>query len=341
MYSIRPMNIAALDLNLLVAFEALLIERSVSRAADRIGLSQPGMSNALARLRNVFNDRLFSRNRQMLVPTGRAVALAGPVRDALNLIRNAISDQREFDPSRAETRFRILASDYCEMVVLAPLVCRVRRIAPGVQIQTLRPTALFPLPTDELASDRVDLAVGLFPDLLPPGSGLVQATLTEDRLVGLVGRGFRHSYLTLRQFLQASQVRVSIGGDIPGLMDEILAKRGYKRNVHLTCGGFLSVPWFLGETGLLAIVPEKLAVAVAPLLKLRICRLPLKLPHLRISAVWHERNASHPAHQWMRSQLMATVQSKEESARCSQEAPETQRNCSSTRRKGRVFRISV
>jgi DNA-binding transcriptional LysR family regulator len=305
MYFIRAMNIAALDLNLLVAFEALLIEKNVSRAANRIGLSQPGMSNTLARLRNVFDDRLFTRGTNGLIPTAKAVALAAPVREALDLIRNAISERSNFEVARAENKFRVLAPDYCEMAVLAPLVRVLRRTAPRVSLQVARPASLFNLPIDELASDSVDIAIGFFSDVLPPGSGIAQASLGTERLVALADPNrFKQSSLTLKRFLAASQVKIIVGGENrPGLVDEILAKHGYKRHSQLLCSGFLAVPWFISGTDLMGIVPERLATAVAHKLRLRIHKLPIDLPFLQLSAIWHERNTAHPAHRWFRQQL--------------------------------------
>lgn len=298
------MNISALDLNLLVAFEALLVERSVTQAARRIGLSQPGMSNALARLRSVFDDRLFSRSGHLLVPTAKAVALAGPVNDALALIRNAIDDHPLFAPATSTVRFRILTSDYCEMAVVAPFMRMLRSRAPGVEVVVRRPTELFSLPMTELASDLVDVAVGFFSEIVPPGSGLVQVRLTEEKMVALSGSSRPRKTLTVRQFASLPQIRVALTKDIPGMMDEILMKHGYRRNVPLSCSGFLSVPWFVPGSDLLGLVPERLAAVLAAPLKLRILQLPLQIPPMRLNLVWHERNTVHPAHRWLRLRLI-------------------------------------
>lgn len=298
------MNIAALDLNLLVVFEALFVERSVTRAASRIGLSQPGMSNALARLRSIFDDRLFSRSGNLLVPTAKAIVLAGPVSDALALVRGAIEDHPRFEPTTSSVRFRILTTDYCEMAVIAPFVRVLRSLAPGVEVLVRRPNELFNLPTVELASDLVDVAVGFFPEPVPPGSGLIQARLTDEKMVALSASKRPARPLSLRQFASLPQIRVALTKDIPGMMDEILAEHGYRRNVPLSCSGFLSVPWFLPGSDLLGLVPEKLAVAVATPLKLRILQLPLEIPPMRLNVMWHERNTGHPAHKWLRLQLI-------------------------------------
>lgn len=306
--TIHAVNITTLNLNLLVVFHALTTERSVSGAAKRVGLSQPGTSNALARLRSIFDDRLFYRSGQMLVPTAKAVALAGPVSEAIELIRKAINDAPQFDPAKANLRFRILATDYCEMAIIAPFVRTLRSVAPGIEIQVRRPTELFAVPAWELASDLVDAAIGFFPELLPPGSGLAQTQLTEEKMVALSSMRVKGP-LTLKRFAGMPQIKIALTRDIPGMVDEILMKRGYRRRVPLSCSGFLSVPWFLPGTDLLGLVPEKLATAVAAPLKLRVLRLPDEMPPMRLSLLWHQRNTSHPAHLWLRLRLIQSSHS--------------------------------
>src|SRR6188472_2558450 len=131
------MNLGGLDLNLLVALDALLSERSVTRAAQRVGLSQPGMSNALARLRKQCGDPLLVRQGAVLVPTPRAEALAGPVRDALDLIRGAIEDPTPFDPARDRRSFRVSCSDYTVLMLIGPLVRGLAADAPGLAVEVI------------------------------------------------------------------------------------------------------------------------------------------------------------------------------------------------------------
>src|SRR3954468_5143567 len=131
------MNLGGLDLNLLVALDALLSERSVTRAAQRVGLSQPGMSNALGRLRRLLDDPLLVRQGAALVPTARAEALVGPVHEALELIRSALEGQRTFDPATDRRSFRLSCSDYSVLMLIGPLVRALRGDAPGVLVDVI------------------------------------------------------------------------------------------------------------------------------------------------------------------------------------------------------------
>lgn len=294
------MNIAALDLNLLVVFEALLLERGVGRAGKRIGLSQPAVSNALGRLRAVLGDELFVRTGTAMMPTSRALELSKPVLGALAQIRAAVGDREAFDPAKADIPFRFYASDYGEAIVIAPLLSRVRAVAPNVSLQIRRATALFNVPTEELVANVVDYAIGFYPDSLAPGSGLRRAALMKERLCVVTGtKGPRT--LTLGRFVRAPQIRVNVGRESPGLIDDALARRGMERKIAVTVPDFASIPLILAATDVIGVLPERLAKLYGRRFNLRIHKLPLDIPALTVSAVWHERNDAHPAHVWLRS----------------------------------------
>jgi DNA-binding transcriptional LysR family regulator len=296
------MNPAAIDLNLLFVFEALLLERGVGRAGKRVGLSQPAVSNALGRLRVALGDALFVRSGRAMVPTARALQLSTPIFEALNRIRAAVGNPVAFDPSKANIRFRIDASDYAEAFVVAPLVHRVRTSAPNVALQIRRATALFDLPAEELTSDAIDYAIGFFPDVLTPGSGLMGMVLMHDRLVAISAKK-RAAVMTLKDFAAAPQIRVNIGRESPGLIDDALARRGLRRNVVVTMPDLASIPAVVAASDLVAVLPERMARLTAPHWRLRIHRLPLRVPRLRLSIVWHQRNQDHLAHMWLRQEL--------------------------------------
>ena len=150
MWHIHDVNIRELDLNLLVGFEAMIIERSVSGAARRARLSQPAMSNLLARLRKTFEDPLFERAGQRMIPTARARQLAAPIGDALNVIRKAIGERPSFTPSTADVRYSIATTDYAEVVILPNLLRTVKRCAPKVALQMKRLKGIFDMPVAEL-----------------------------------------------------------------------------------------------------------------------------------------------------------------------------------------------
>src|ERR1051326_5333442 len=195
------MNISAVNLNLLLAFEALLEERNVSRAASRIGLSQPAMSNALARLRQVFGDPLFTRTARGISATARALELAAPVRSGLAQLRNALEVRPHFDPGVSTRSFRVVMTDYAELVFAPPLMRRLEKSAPSVQVVIRRVERIFVPPESELRKGQFDLAVGFFPEAsgLDPRTRL-QDLFSEDN-VCIMRRG--HPLLTRRPTLRA------------------------------------------------------------------------------------------------------------------------------------------
>ncbi len=299
----NAMNLAALDLNLLVVFEALLLERGVGRAGKRIGLSQPAVSNALGRLRAALGDALFVRNGAIMVPTARAMQLSAPILDALNRIRAAIGSRIEFDPSTAEVRFRIQTSDYGETLILAPLLGRIEALAPKVTFQIRRAAGLFLPPIEELTADVIDCSIGFFPDVLPPGSGVMSEVLMQDR-VAVLSSPKRRRKLTLDDFVQSPQIRVNVGRESSGLIDDALARRGLSRRIALTLPDFSTIPWVVARTDLIGVIPERLGRLFARQFGLRVHPLPLDVPPLNVHAAWHQRNHGHPAHMWLRRELL-------------------------------------
>jgi DNA-binding transcriptional LysR family regulator len=294
------MNIRELDLNLLVGFEALLIERNVSHAASRVHLSQPAMSNMLARLRKTFDDPLFERAGQRMLPTARARELATPVGAALNAIRQAIRERPSFNPATAEVPYTIATTDYAEATVLPHLLPILKRSAPRVTLQIKRLKGIFDLPVAEL--ELCDFALGFFPLPLPPGAGINGTVLFNDRFVGMVRK--RHPMkirkLTLRRFLSLEHIRVNYSEEGPGLIGDAIQKLGHRRKVGLIVPHLLTVPFLAAQSEMLGIVPLRLARAVSRSLRLRIIELPLKVSPLSISLVWHERHQHNAAHRWLR-----------------------------------------
>jgi DNA-binding transcriptional LysR family regulator len=294
------MNIRELDLNLLVGFEALLIERNVSGAARRVHLSQPAMSNLLARLRKTFEDPLFERAGQRMLPTARARQLATPIGAALNVIRQAIGERPSFNPAKAEVQYTIATTDYAEVTVLSHLLQALKRSAPRVALQIKRLKGIFDLPVAEL--DLCDFALGFFPLPLPPGEGLNGTMLFKERFVGIISK--RHPMgrrkFTLRRFLSLEHIRVNYSEEGPGLIGDAIQKIGHRRQIGLIVPHLLTVPFLAAQFEMLGIVPLRLARALSSPLGLRIIELPLRIPPLTISLVWHERHQQNAAHRWLR-----------------------------------------
>ncbi len=291
------MNLYAIDLNLLVVFDALMTEGSVTAAAARIGLSQPAMSNALARLRTLVDDPLLVRQPGGMVPTPRARDLIVPVRQALSLIQAGLQEPTPFVPSEAQQTFTIAATDYTELVFLPRLMQRLAVEAPGVNISVTTIGTTFP--KAELEGGQVDLLLGPFPEV---PAGLYAQTLFEERFVCLVRADHPEvgDTLGLDQFLALPHVLLSDRGAQPGLVDEALAAEGHRRRVALWVPHFLVIPLVVAQTDMIATLSERVVRFFATSLPLRILPLPVQLAGYGVTQVWHERLHYDAAHRWLR-----------------------------------------
>lgn len=298
------MNVSGVNLNLLVAFQALIDERSVTRAAHKTGITQPAMSNTLAQLRALLGDPLFTRTRSGIAPTARALALAEPIGRALKLLDSALS-QQEFDESRSERTFTLAASDYVEFVLLPPLLARLGRVAPKVKVR-LRSWGSHAVPT-ELSRGEVDLMIGFY-DAVPPRHH--HELLFSDEYVCVIRRGHPlvKRRLTLARYLQLSHVLVSTSSDAPGSVDRALALRGLRRQVGVRVSHFLSVPMVVARTNYVAALDRRVAMAFAKALGLVVLAPPIELPVGRVGQVWHESVDADPGHRWFRG-VIAEVSS--------------------------------
>jgi DNA-binding transcriptional LysR family regulator len=296
------MNLHAIDLNLLVVFEALMEERNVTRAAKRIGLSQSAMSNALGRLRRTLDDPLLVRTPAGMAPTRRAQALILPVRESLARLRAVLEDRPSFDAAASQRAFQILMADYAEVTLLPPVLDRLGKEAPGVSLRVTRPGSLFDPPTAEDLSDSFDLAIGFYPDAPALDTALRAELLWEDKNVCIAGDKHRPSRdLTLRQYAAAAHVAVFYKSEGPGFIDALLAQRGLRRRQVVLVPNFTSAAYIVAASELIATVPERLASQLRKQLRLRVFAPPIAIPPFRLAALWHERKHADPAHLWMRS----------------------------------------
>jgi DNA-binding transcriptional LysR family regulator len=295
-------NINAVNLNLLVAFDALFEELSVTAAARRAGVTQPAMSNTLAQLRALFADPLFVRHRTGLTPTARAKQLAEPIRAGLRQLQTALSGQ-SFEPSTSTRRFVIATSDYVELVLLPSLLRRLQQAAPGVRL-VLRPWGMHEAPP-ELARGEVDLMLGFY-GALPPHHH--EQPLFGDEYVCVVRRGHPtvKSRLTLRRYLQLSHVLVSSRADSPGSVDRALAAIGEQRTIGARVSHFLTVPVLISQTDMVAALDRRVAEVFARSLGLKLFAPPLALPKGTVGQVWHQQQDADPAQRWLRG-LIADV----------------------------------
>lgn len=297
------MKLSALDLNLLVAFDALASEGSVTRAAAKLNLSQPAMSGALARLRAYFGDPLFVRRGGEMRPTAHAQQLARPIADALGALREALEPEARFRPELSTRSFRIAANDYVEAVHFGRLMNAVQREAPGVSIRVLRPAQVFRPPEDLLREGAVDLALGLFAPEVRPRADLLAQPLGLDRIVAVLRA--RHPAakrrLDLRTFVKLPQIGIIYPGEArAGLIDSVLASRGLERRVALTVAHLMSVPGIVLGSDLLGLAPARLAERWVKGHALRIFELPIDMPELPFTMVWHASRQSDPGQRWIR-----------------------------------------
>jgi len=294
------MDTKKLDLNLLVTLEALLAEQNVTRAAERLHLSQPAVSTQLSRLRTLFDDPLLIPTQRGMTPTAKALELLEPLRLALDQVRATLAEHRHFDAPTASLTVAIACTDYLQAAVVQPLAVALRKRAPGVRIalRHLDPSLL----QAQMSSGEVDLAL-MTPEQ-GPGS-LRSRHLFDERYV-LIGRqrhpGLRNR-LSVEQFAQLDHVIVSLhGGDFTTPVDDGLATLGYRRNVVLSAASFLAVPEIVAHSNLVALVPERLVRDRRK--TLRVVECPFPVPGFAVSMLWHERNHGHSGQRWVREVVM-------------------------------------
>ncbi|MEZ4321242.1 MAG: LysR family transcriptional regulator [Myxococcota bacterium] len=293
-------DLAGVDLNLLVVLRALLEDRSVTRAAQRLGRSQPAVSNALARLRQQIGDPLLVREGQEMVPTSRALALAGPVSEALDRIHGTLAPPPPFDPARTDRVFRIAADDLVACSVVAPGLAALRHQAPGATLE-LWPAAP-EAPVEALGDGTLDLSVGVYLDVPAP---LAWRDLALHRFVVLARADHPaiDGGLDLDRYVAAEHVLVSSRGVVRSVVDYVLSTLGRRRRVVLTVPQFLAVPPLLATTDIIATVPDLVAASLPESAGLVAVPAPIELPVFPLRAVWHRRRDGDAGLHWLIDRL--------------------------------------
>ncbi len=305
MSDIHHINLAGIDLNLLVVFDALMTEQNVTRAGERVGLSQPATSNALSRLRSMMADELFVRTATGLRPTPRAIALAQQLRPALQHVQSALFDQSNFDPATSDRVFAIGMSDYVEFILLPVLMQRLETIAPQVslQIRSGDRQKLLAL----LDSGELDLVCGVFPEQVPWHQ---TQCLFEEHYVCVcrADHPLAGKALSLEDYLAASHLLVSVKEDRVGRVDQMLAEQNLTRHIALSLPHFLIAPFILAQTDLVATLAQRIALAFAQSQSLTLLSPPLPISGFSVFMRWHQSSDHSPACQWLRS-IMADISS--------------------------------
>lgn len=297
-------TLGKLDLNLLLAFDVLIEECSVTRAAQRMSLGQPAMSASLARLRKFFDDPILVRDGRALVPTTRALMLIGPIRDALDSIESTIRAGQQFEPEVSHRTFTVMASDYVLLLLLGPLLAHLNAEAPGVQF---RVSPVRPDFTSAIEKSRLDLLI--YPDeLVPANLQARSAILFTDRLVCAVDRDHPEvgERMTEEQF--RTLPCISFGGSpTQTINEERLRELGIERPVEILAQSFVAQLLMLPGTRLMTTVPERLGRHFADPIGIRLLEPPLVLSPLREAMFWSPRSDNDPAHCWLRDRVQVAA----------------------------------
>ena len=294
------MNVHDIDLNLLRVFDAVLREKGVTPAATRLGLTQPAVSNALARLRKVFGDALFVRTPRGVDATPFARELAEPVRQALALLESALAHGPGFDPATSTRVFRFYMSDLGQIEFLPPLVERVQRDAPGVRLEAVA------LEVDDiadaLAAGALDVAIGFLPGL---GAPVRRQALFKDPYLCLFREGHPGigERLTRRMFLDASHALVTYRGG-HRVIEEAMERAGLARKVALRVPHFTVVPMILEKSDLILTLPARVARVFERRGKLKALPPPVPIPPAEVALHWHERFEPDPGNRWLRDVMV-------------------------------------
>jgi DNA-binding transcriptional LysR family regulator len=296
-----PVNLSAMDLNLLVVLDALLAEKSVSRAAKRIHSTQPAVSRALGRLRSWFGDPLLTRSRQGMVPTPLGLAIEAEVHAVLEHIKGLVEREDRFDPASSDRAFRATMSDYAQYILCGALLPRLVRVAPRVSFEVMPWSLGFPA---ALESGALDLAI-CPPTTLVPGLRAVE--LLREDLVVVVRKGHPAGSepFTAERYAALDHVQGAPNGRAGSIIDDLLEARGLARRVVLTVPGLVVLPSLVAGSDCCATLPRRLASAVAAAYGLAVLPLPVEAPAISLTMMWHDRVQQDPGHVWLRGEVQS------------------------------------
>lgn len=303
----NSMELHKLDLNLLLALDALVSLRSVTRAAEKLFVSQPAMSHSLNRLRTFFDDPLLVRSPQGMQPTQKALYLQQGVHQALSLLQSHFSQPEAFDPGTSVRHFTLCTTDYVECVLIPPLVKMLAVTAPGVHIdiKILRET----IPELALADGEIDFLLG-FDEYMSVPSYLCRETWLNEPLIGIL----RHDHplqsdqLTLSDLIALPHVFHSPLGHQGSPMDDFLAERGMQRNISVNSQSYMSAAAIVSHTDHLFILPQKVAAMMAGYWPLKMVSLPKECPGYHLNCIWHPAQDSNPALRWLRELMRSLIE---------------------------------
>lgn len=306
------MSFLTLDLNLLRIFDAVMTEQNLTRAARRMAMTQPAVSNALKRLRDALNDELLIRTAHGVKPTPRAEELWPTVRVALSALEEAVAPT-SFDVSKSHVTFRMAMADATAVLWLPGLVRAIESEARGLNVRMVPLTTREPRPL--LLRGDIDLAIGFFPGVVSQLSSGPDTPIRHERLytgqyvcVMRKGHPLAKQELTLDAYCAANHLLVSFSGRAHGLSDDALAQLGRQRRILLTVNQFFTGGRVVANSDLITVLPRHLIGSTGIPTELVVKELPYKLPDVHVDMLWHERDARSPAHKWLREHLIAMTE---------------------------------
>jgi DNA-binding transcriptional LysR family regulator len=298
-----PVRLSRFDLNLLVAFDALMGERSVTRAAERLGIGQPAMSAALARLRRTLGDPLLVREGRVMVPTAFAESLVDPVHEALGSLDAVLHLASAFDPSRDHRTFSIVASDSVALVLLRPVLARLAAEAPNIRVH-LKPVVSES--EDNLRSDYADLVI-MPREVLKSISHLPNEALYTDRYVCAVATDHPdvRDEISIEQFSSLPYL-ASSAGPLRSAVEEQLDLLGIPRRIEVSTRTFVLAPYLLPGTRMITMIHERLAQVMQSQyhMPIRAIEPPMRLQPIHQTMVWAERHTHDAGHRWLRTRIV-------------------------------------
>ena len=299
------MNLADFDLNLLVIFEAIYREKNLTRAGQRLNLSQPAISHALNRLRSAFDDPLFVRHGYRMEPTPLSEELKGNVKKILELTSRTLEDRGPFDPFRSTRTFHIGMQDYPMLVVLPRLLKMINEVAPNISIRT------FHLSIENrkkaLEEGKLDMVIGVRQDF---GSSIFQQYLFRDREICIMRKDHpvQEKGLTLENYLNCEFVGLSVSDLKEAQIDVKLKEKGLRRKIRLTVENEVTIPQLVSQSDFLANIAELVANEFLGWLPVQGLPIPLELEEVEFFQYWHARHQKDPGHAWLRKVIKQAIQ---------------------------------
>jgi len=303
------MNLKSVDLNLLVAFDALMAERSVSRAAAKLGITQSALSHALKRLRIMFGEPLMRRGPRGMEPTERAISLQQPMNGILANIHSIISTKLAFDPARTKRTFKLSMSDAMSVEALPLIVRKLRKYAPNIDLLV---TSSGPKDAcSRIINDEVEIAIGVFPHVQPE---LLRRELYRDELICVADKNnprLRRGRMDEKSYLASPHVTVAPNLDSGVQLDEIFVAMGLNRRVVATVPHYIALPALIRGTDLIGHTRLRLVNVLRSSSNLVVFPIPaqIRVPELSFEEIWHARYEDDPGHRWLRDLIIDAVRS--------------------------------